>query len=391
MENKTILSHNRLYAKIHQKALTHNILELQKYMPPGCHFMAVVKANAYGHGDTIVAGHLNSLGITDFAVATLEEGIRLRQENVSGQILILGYTPPECIPLLLRYDLTQTIVDEAHGQALENYLSRTAGPLSPGITFTKPLKAHIKIDTGMHRLGLPPEDLSAIKKQLASRHILVTGMFTHLCCCDSLDAKDRLFTLEQIRRFFTLADQLKKQGTALPPLHIQSSYGLINNPALPCSYARIGIMMYGCFSQKPLSLIAVPDLWPVLSLHSYVALVREVPAKDTVGYGRAYKAKTDRKIAVIPAGYGDGYPRNISGKGYVLIHGHKAPIAGRICMDQMAVDISDIPDVCTGTPVTLLGREGSEEIRAEDIAGWSGTIANEILCRLGSRIHRIKV
>lgn len=347
-------------------------------MPEGCRFMAVVKANAYGHGDVFVARHLNRLGIFDFAVATLEEGIALRQNNILGTILILGHTPPQAVPLLLRYDLTQTVVDFGHGQAL-GQAAQMAGQV---------LKVHIKIDTGMHRLGLSPADPQQLEVLMANDALQVTGMFTHLCCCDSLAPDDRSFTQAQIAQFMTLVDALKARGLAVPPIHIQSSYGLINAPGLPCSYARIGIMMYGCFSQKDPQLIAIPDLWPVLSLHSYIASIRHLHAGDTVGYGRTFRAQKDRTIAVIPAGYGDGYPRSISGKGFVLIHGQRAPIIGRICMDQMTVDISGIPNVQTGDAAVLIGRQGREEIRAEELAGWADTITNEILCRLGTRIRR---
>ena len=354
-------------------------------MPDGCRFMAVVKANAYGHGDILIARLLNSMGVTDFAVATLEEGIALRKNNIKGMILILGYTAPAFVPLLNRYDLTQTVADAAHGIALKEY--------SDG----RPVRVHLKIDTGMHRLGLSSENIKDVKTLLSTKGLLVTGMFTHLCCCDSLKKEDRQFTAMQINRFFGLTDTLKKEAIPIPPVHIQSSYGLINAPALPCSYARIGIMMYGCLSEKYPSdvtamppLTAIPDLLPVLSLYSYVVCIHKIPKGDTIGYGRAYRAEKEMTIAVIPVGYGDGYPRNISGKGQVLIKGRRAPIIGRICMDQMMVDISHIPGVRENDPVTLIGQEDKERILAEDLAWWSGTITNEILCRLSSRIHRIE-
>ena len=365
----------RTWALIHMDALTENVRAIRQLLPKSCAFMAVVKANAYGHGDIMTAHHLARIGVSDFAVATIEEGITLRKHKIPGNILILGYTPAACAHMLIRYDLTQTIVDPEHARALADT--------------RLPIKVHIKIDTGMHRLGVSCDDFHEVVQLLTNAPFQVTGMFTHLCCADSKAASDVQYTRQQIARFYALISQLQACQYPIPPIHIQSSYGVVNYPGLPCDYARIGIMMYGCGSSAE----AHPELklCPVLSLHSRVASIRKIKAGEPVGYGRTFISDSAKTLATIPIGYGDGYPRALSGQGYVLIRGRRAPIVGRICMDQLTVDISDIQGVHHGDKVTLIGSDGDEQITAEEIAGLAGTITNELLCRLGTRIRRIAV
>lgn len=242
----------------------------------------------------------------------------------------------------------------------------------------------------MHRLGVSFQYLNEILDIFSLSRLNVTGMFTHLCAADSKQADDVAFTHSQIRNFFILTEKLKQHGIRIP-VHIQSSYGILNYPGLPCQYARPGIILYGCYSDTAIDLVQRPALQPVLSLHSPIASVRRINSGETVGYGRTYQAAAPRRIAVLPMGYADGYPRSLSNKGHVLIHGCKAPVAGRICMDQMTVDVTDIPDVSPGDIATLIGKDGSEEIRAEEVAVLAGTITNELLSRLGSRLNRITV
>lgn len=378
VENKNLIKNkSRAWLSINRENLLHNIKELHTIMPDNCKLMAVVKANAYGHGSVMISSLLNKAGIRNFAVATLQEGIELRLNGITGEILVLGYTEPSLAGELLQYGLTQTIIDYNYGRELE----------SKGI----PLKVQIKIDTGMHRLGFLAEETEEIINIFRAKNLEVTGIFTHLSTADSLREGDIRFTTEQIGRFYTLLEQLKQRKIQVP-VHIQSTYGLLNYNALSCDYARIGIGMYGSLSSAQDKTIIQPDIRPVLSLHSRVALIRNITEGESVGYGRAYQADADRTIAVIAIGYGDGYPRSLSeGKGEAVIGGMKVPIVGRICMDQLIVDITGAEGIRSGDMATLIGKEDSASISAGEVSDKAGTIANELLCRLGNRLPRIYV
>lgn len=218
-------------------------------------------------------------------------------------------------------------------------------------------------------------------------HIHVEGIYTHLCVSDSLDDEDIRFTQDQIAKFNQLLRFLSSIGFQRPKIHIQSSYGLLNYPEVTCDYARVGISLYGVYSSLDDRTKRKLDLHPVLSLKSRVVSIRNVPKGESVGYGKAFTAQRDTRIAIIPIGYADGVPRNLScGNGYVLIAGQRAPIIGRVCMDQMAVDATDIPDVEIGLIATLIGRDGDEETTAAQVAANADTIANELLSRIGQRV-----
>lgn len=224
------------------------------------------------------------------------------------------------------------------------------------------------------------------------KHIKVSGIYTHLCAADSLDEEDICFTNMQIENFYKLIMRLKERGITIPKIHIQSSYGLLNYPELRCDYVRTGIALYGVLSSLNDYTSLQLDLRPVLSLKSKVILLREIRKGDSVGYSREFVADRDSVIAMLPIGYADGYPRNLSnGKSYVIINGHKAPVVGKICMDQLAVEVTDIPEVKVGMIATLIGKDGNEEITAPMVADNSESIANELLCRMGRRLKIITV
>lgn len=366
---------NRAWLSIDTSNLLHNVKELQGIMKGDCKLMAVVKANAYGHGSVETAASLNNAGIKNFAVATLNEGIELRLSGIRGEILVLGYTDVSYARELKEYRLTQTVVDYSYGMELESKKI--------------PVNVHIKIDTGMHRLGMESKDLERIREIFSFKYLNVTGMFTHLCAADSRNLEDIYFTEKQTESFYRLVDELKAIGIKVP-VHVQSSYGLLNYNELPCDYARIGIAMYGCLSSAKDKTVIMPDLKPVLSLQSRLVLIRNIPAGESVGYGRVYQASEDRTIGILSIGYGDGYPRELSeGKGQVLIKGVKVPVIGRICMDQLMIDITGIQGIKRGDIATLMGGSTNEMIPADEVADSAGTIANELLSRLGNRLPRI--
>lgn len=365
-------STDRAYVELHLDNLAHNVKVLRGAMQPGCELMAVVKAKAYGHGMYEIATHLEKIGVTAFAVATIDEAVTLRKYGIRGEILILGYTAPTRAGELRRFQLTQTLVDYDYACQLD----------AQGCI----VRAHIKLDTGMHRLGFDC-DTRKIRRVFAMKHIRVEGIYTHLCAADSLEAKDVRFTRQQITDFYKVVKALKKQGIRIPKIHIQSSYGLLNYPELKCNYVRAGIALYGVLSTLDTATKLRLDLRPVLSLKAKVVLVRFVCAGESIGYGRTFAADRDSVIAIVSIGYADGFPRNLSNQGAeVLINGCRAPVVGRICMDQLAVDVTDIPDVTVHSVVTLIGRDGDEEITAPMIAESSESITNELLSRMGRRL-----
>lgn len=363
---------SRAWREVDLNALAHNARGLQGALAPGCRLMSVVKADAYGHGSIPVARRLEAEGVKAFAVACLEEGIALRQSGVQGKILILGYTPPGMAFQICRWKLVQTVVDEDHGQALA----------AQGV----PLSVHLALDTGMHRLGIPVEDHEAISRLYELPNLNIQGTFSHLCVSDSLEAKDVSFTHTQLEQFYGAVRWLKTHGMNPGEIHIQASYGIWNLPPQPCSWARVGIALYGIFSNDAPTERKL-DLHPVLSLRARVASVRTLLPGEGAGYGLAFRADQMRRLAVVTIGYADGLPRSLSQQGgEVLLHGTRCPMVGRMCMDQLMVDVTDVPCVKPGDVATIIGTDGGQVIRAEDMAGQCGTITNELLSRLGHRL-----
>ena len=306
-------------------------------------------------------------------IASVEEGIRLREYGIKGEILILGYTAVHRAADLRKYDLSQTLIDFDYASALNKQ----------GIT----VNVHIKIDTGMHRLGIAVEDTAKVKKVFTMKNLNVSGIFTHLSCSDSRCTDDVLFTKGQLGHFYELLDELKRNGISIPRLHMQSSYGFLNYPDQICSFVRVGIALYGVKSSPMDDTVMKLDLRPVLSLKTRVILIRFVKKGEYVGYGRSFFAERDSRIAILPIGYGDGVPRSLSnGNGKVRIGGYLVPVIGRVCMDQLAVDITDTKDIMVGDTAVLIGDSAEDEISAPVIAESFGSISNELLCRMGARL-----
>ena len=367
---------DRAYLEIDLKNLEHNVKVLKNAMPPHCELMAVAKAECYGHGMYGTTVYLNQIGVSAFAVATIDEGIRLRKYGISGEILILGYTSPMRAKELCKYKLTQTLIDYEYSLLLDEQ----------GYKVT----AHIKVDTGMHRLGFDADDTKEIVTAFSLENIEITGIFTHLCSADSRAEEDVDFTHKQIGEFYNSLDNLRKGGVRIPKVHIQSSYGLLNYPEIKSDYVRAGIALYGVLSSPNDETKLKLDLRPVLSLKARVVLLRKIRKGETVGYSRAFTASRDSLIAILPIGYADGFPRNLScGKSIVLICGQKAPIIGKICMDQLAVDVTDISNIKIGSIATLIGKDENDEIAAPTVAESSESITNELLSRMGRRLNII--
>lgn len=376
LRKKQFYFKNRAWIEINYESLYHNVNILRSLLPAGCELMPAVKANAYGHGAVLVSKALNNMGIKAFCVASVSEGIELRHNGIKGNILVLGYTHKEDFSLLRKYHLIQTVVDYEYAKVLNNY--------------GKKLRVHLKIDTGMHRLGERCEQFENVCRIFELKNLVIEGIYTHLCADESVNPSDKAFTLAQAQAFGDIISKLNALGLACPKVHILSSYGLINYPELAGDYARVGIALYGVLSTRPNLKDQEPKLTPILSVKARIAVVKDLLQGESAGYGLQYIASHDTKTAVIAIGYADGLPRALScGRGNVLINGQIAPIIGNICMDQTIVDITGIPDVKAGDIAVIIGQSGEQEITAYDLAEQTETITNEVLSRLGARLERV--
>lgn len=363
----------RAWLEINRKALGDNVAALRAALPEDCKLMPALKADAYGHGAVSIARELNRLGVKDFCVASVSEGVALRRGGVRGNILILGYTCPKDFYLLRRYRLMQTVIDFSYAIKLNQY--------------GKKLAVHIAIDTGMHRLGVPASHTEELRRISCMKRLKVKGLFTHLCASDSAGSREQDFTNRQAELFYETVRELHQKGVPCPGLHLLASYGVQNYARYAEDYARVGIALYGIFSTREDGTL---PLRPVLSLKARVATVKELAPGESAGYGLAFTATRPTRLAVLSIGYGDGLPRALScGKGQALIRGHRVPVIGRVCMDQTFVDVTDIPFLRPGEEAVLIGVSGQEEITVCDLAEQCGTITNEILSRLGPRLTRV--
>ena len=379
---------NRTWIELDSAALKHNLEELSSEFGPNTGIMGVVKANGYGHGAAQIASKLSEFGVDHFCVAALSEGIELRKAGIGGTIIVLGYTAPAFIMDAYRYGITQTLVSLEYAKQLDEVFGEMIEATMPENKDAK-LLANMAIDTGMHRIGVAKDDYDAMAQIYQLKHIQVTGMFTHLPVADTGEPQHVDFTKGQIEAFFKAKEELKKRGIDPGYCHCQNSFGSVNYSPLPeADYARFGILMYGAqqvyedYSKRPL------HLEPVMTLKAHIASVREIAPGETVGYGRTFTAERPTKIATVCIGYADGVPRNLSGgKLRAIVNGQYCQGAGRICMDQLMLDVTDIPDVKMGDVAILLGKDGDKALYAEDWARDAGTITNELYTRLSPRIE----
>ena len=367
----------RCYAEISLAAIRHNIREVKKRLPEGVKLLGVVKANAYGHGAVPVASYLENQ-VDYFATATIEEAIELREHGISAPILILGYVSPSQYSDLVEYDITQTIDSYAQALALEKEAARQ----------NRKAKAHLAVDTGMTRIGfqVTEHDADEAAKIADLPHIELEGMFTHFSCADQ---EDKTYCSMQMEKYDKMTELLAKRGVTIPLRHICNSAGIMEFDDHRFEMVRSGIITYGIYPSEEVKKERL-DLIPALSWKSHVIHVKEVGPGIGVSYGATYVTeKPMTRIATVSAGYADGYPRALSNQGCVLIHGKKAPIIGRICMDQMMVDVTDIPDVQVEDVVTLVGTDGDETITIEEIANPAARFDYEMLCNISSRVTRV--
>ena len=365
----------RVAAYVDLEAIRENLRRMQAVLPETTEIMAVVKTDAYGHGALKVAGAVDDM-VAFFAVATADEALELRRAGIHKPILILGYTHSSYYEEMIHQDIRPCVYSYAMAKSMSNVASRLG----------RPMRIHIKVDTGMGRLGFLCDEagMTEAARVAGLPGIVTEGLFTHFATADEAD---KSMTYEQIRKFEVFAKNLSDRGIEVPIHHVCNSAGIMGLPGEGRQLVRAGIAMYGCYSSEAVEREQV-ILTPALSLRSHIIHIKWLEEGATVSYGATYKVQGRRCIATVPVGYGDGYPRSVSDRGWVLIRGKKAPICGRVCMDQMMVDVTDIPNVRMGDAVTLIGRDGTEEITVEKLGELSGRLHYELLCDLNQRVPR---
>lgn len=366
----------RVQANINLDSICNNVKRARDLIAEGTKIMAIIKADGYGHGAVPIAKVLENY-VEAYGIAILEEGIELRKAGLKKPILILGYTPEQMCKELVSYDIMPAVFSYDTAKII----SREA------IRQNKIVKIHIKLDTGMGRIGfsLTEESLREIKKIKELENIQIEGCFSHFA---KADERDKSFTYTQLERFQNFAGKLEEVGIVIPVKHISNSAGIIGFPEANQDMVRIGISTYGLYPSGEVDK-SRHLLEPAMEIKACISFLKEVEAGTGIGYGGTFVADKKTKVATIPVGYGDGYPRALSGKGRVLIRGCSAPIIGRVCMDQFMVDVTHIPDVKEGDTVTLVGRDGKEYISVEELAEMAGSFHYEFVCDVGKRIPRV--
>lgn len=367
----------RTWCEINLDHLQYNLKELSRIAEK--ELIAVVKADAYGHGDKRISVAAEKAGVNRFAVSNLNEALNLRHAGVTGEILILGYTPEEMVSVLQEYQITQTIHSLDYAKKLNDAVDVGA------------VKVHIKVDTGMNRIGFPQNEFHDSFAEILEVSQLpglnCCGIFTHFSCADSFDEEDIGYTEAQMAYLDDLLERLEAEGVCFEAAHAQNSAGTINYKNEHYNCARVGISMYGLDPSGEMK--GKAEMKPVLEWKAVVSLVKEIPAGSQVSYGRTFVADTDKKVATLAIGYADGYYRSFSSRADVLINGVRCPVLGRVCMDQMVVDVTNAGEVQMGDVATIIGRDGKEEITADELAALADTINYEVVCSISRRVPRV--
>ena len=373
--------YERVYAAVDLSAALYNMERMHEAVSPQTKMIGVIKTDGYGHGAVPIGRELEKLPyVSGYAVATAEEPFILRRAGLSKPILILGYTFPYSYYELVLQEIRPAVFRKDAVEALDVCAGRLG----------RKAVVHVKVDTGMSRIGIRPDEEGLVFMEWIAglAHIEVEGIFTHFARADESDHSAALSQLTKFTAFVEEAE--RRMGKQIPLKHCSNSAGILTLPQANLSLVRAGITLYGLSPSGEVTKDML-SLRPVLSLKSRLVYVKEIEAGTPVSYGGTFVAKEQMRIATIPVGYGDGYPRGLSGKGSVLVRGKRAPILGRVCMDQFMVDVSDIPDASEGDVVTLIGVDGGEEITMEELGELSGRFNYELACCLGKRIPRVYV
>jgi len=366
-----------VWVEVDLAAIAHNLREIRRITAPQAEILAVVKANAYGHGMVEVSKVALANGADRLGVATTAEAIALRQAGFDVPILILGLIAIEQVPEVVAYDLTQTVSTLEVAESLSRVAAR----------WGKKVKVHVKIDTGMGRIGLlPAEAKKFIENIIRLPHLEVEGIFTHFAVADEAD---KTYTYRQLALFNQLISELEAKGIHIPIKHAANSAAILDLPETHFDLVRPGILIYGLYPSPHVS--RKVDLRPALSLKSQITYIKQVPAGSGISYGLIYTTPRNTTIATLPLGYADGWSRLLSTEGEALVHGRRVPIVGRICMDQCMIDVGSVPDVRLFDEVVLIGKQGDEEITVEEVAAKMGTINYEVICAISNRVPRIYI
>ncbi|ERT61655.1 MULTISPECIES: alanine racemase [Megasphaera] len=372
-------SRRPVWAQIDLDAAAGNMRQLRELVGKDILITAVVKANSYGHGSVELSKTFLKNGADRLAVACLDEAVELRHAGISAKMLVLGHTAPERAEELIQYGVDVAVFHFDDAKLISDM----------AVKLNRPASIHIATDTGMGRIGYRPseESIAEIKKIAALPSLILEGIFTHFCVSDM---KDKTFTQEQFKRFSWFCNRLREEGVAVNVRHCCSSAATMELPDMRCDMVRPGIVQYGYDPSDEVRIGAL-DIKPVMSLHCCISHIKIIEAGDTVSYGRHFTAQGPTKIATLPIGYADGYPRLLSNKTDVIVHGKRVPQVGNICMDQCMIDVSSIPDVQIGDEVVLFGSQGEAAITIEEIAAKVGTIVHEITCNINRRVPRVYV
>lgn len=372
----------RTWAEIDLSAMEYNYDLLRSNVSADSKIMAVVKADAYGHGVKGIAGLLEQKGADWFAVSCLSEALELRHLEINKPILILGYTPPEFAELLVENQITQTVYSLEYAKSLSKVCVKN------GIT----LSVHLKLDVGMGRLGfyaLSEDQLKEASSCCSLEGLDINGIFTHFPVADSSNPKDREATLSQYQLFINAVEAIEKSGIKFKIRHCCNSAASMALKDASLEMVREGIAMYGLSPSNDMK--GILPLKPAMALKTVVTNVKNFEKGRCVSYGQTFTADKDMRIATVGIGYADGYPRQLSNRGYMLLHSRKAPIVGRICMDQLMLDVTDIADVHIGDTVTVFGKDGGEELSVDTLSDMCGTINYELVCLIGKRVPRVYI
>ncbi len=368
----------RVYAKIHLDRVEENMKAMERNLAAGTKMIGVVKADGYGHGAVAVAKTIDPY-VIGFAVAAVEEGFQLRRHGITKEILVLGVAPVGSYEEVLDYDLSLAMFQLDRAKMLSEM----------AVSKGKKAKVHITVDTGMNRIGFQPTEAAAdIVREIADLPgIEICGMFTHF---SKADETDKTYTMEQIRMFRAFGEMLKTRGVEIPLTHCSNSAGIVDIKEAHMDAVRAGITIYGLYPSDEVDKECVA-IKPVMELKSFITYIKEIEAGSAVSYGGTFVAEKPMRIGTVGIGYADGYPRNASGKGHVLVCGKRTAILGRVCMDQLMIDLSEIPEAFEGAEVTLLGWDGDEEITMEELAEKCGGFHYEIPCVISKRVPRVFV
>lgn len=368
----------RVYAKINLDNIMKNITTVREKFGNGVTVMGIVKANAYGHGAIEVAKAMEEAGVGFFGVAAIDEAIELRQNDIRTPILILGQIFIQDYISAIENDITCTVADADTAKRLSD----------AAISVGKKADVHIKIDTGMGRIGFQADEngYNEVKSLFNLEGLNITGIFTHFACADM---KDKTFTENQKKMFIDFTDSLTNEGYAIPMRHMYNSASVLDLDGYSGEMVRCGIMAYGLYPSDDVN--KETKLYPAFEFKSSISFVKEVKKGFTVSYGSTFITEKDMKIATVPVGYADGYPRYLSGKGEVLVNGVRCKIIGRICMDQFMIDATHMPDIKIGDEVTLIGTQGNETITVEDVSDPDSRFNYEFCCLITPRVQRIYI